>query len=84
MTLHLQDYSSFFPPEEFSALTAAYDAAWHDLWAKRLTLNAAQIPVLKTNLTQIILASACNGKRDMEQLKDIALRSVSVQSRAFR
>jgi hypothetical protein len=82
MTLHLQDYSSFFPPEEFNALTAAYDAAWQDLWTKRLTLNADQVPVLKKNLTQIILASACNGKRDMEQLKGIALRSVSVQSRA--
>ena len=26
-------------------------------------------PVLKKNLAQIILALACNGKRDMEQLK---------------
>jgi hypothetical protein len=31
----------------------------------------------KKNLAQIILASACKGKRDVEQLKDIALRSVS-------
>jgi hypothetical protein len=81
--MRLRDYSTFFQPEEFNALTAAYDAAWHDLWTKRLTLTADQAPVLKQNLTQIILASACNGKRDVEQLKEIALRGVSGRSRAF-
>jgi hypothetical protein len=66
----------------FQENRGSYDAAWQDLWAKRLTLNADQVPVLKKNLTQIILASACNGRRDVEQLKDIALRCVSVRSRA--
>ena len=47
---------------------------------KRLTLDADQVPVLKKNLAQIILASACNGKRDVEQLKEIALRGVSGRS----
>ena len=75
--MRLRDNSSIFHPEEFDSLTAAYDAAWQDLWTKRLTLTADQVPVLKTNLAQIILASACNGKRDAEQLKDIALRGVS-------
>ena len=75
--MRLRDYSSFFRPEEFDALTAAYDAAWQDLWTKRLTLTADQVPVLRKNLAQIILASACNGKRDVEQLKEIALRGVS-------
>jgi hypothetical protein len=79
--MHLRDYSSFFHPEEFGALTAAYDAAWQDLWAKRLTLTADKVPVLKKNLAQIILASACNGKRDVEQLKEIALRGVSASQR---
>jgi hypothetical protein len=79
--MHLRDYSSFFQPEEFDARTAAYDAAWQQLWAKRLTLPSEQVPVLKKNLSQIILASACNGKRDVEQLKEIALRGVSGQSR---
>jgi hypothetical protein len=74
--MHLRDYSSFFQPEEFVSLTAAYDAAWQQLWAKRLTLTSDQVPVLKKNLAQIILASACNGKRDVEQLKEIALRGV--------
>ena len=78
--MRLRDYSSFFQPEEFDALTAAYEAAWQDLWTKRLTLNPDQVPVLKKNLAQIILASACNGKRDMQQLKEIALRGVSGRS----
>jgi hypothetical protein len=75
--MHLRDYSSFFQPEEFDALTAAYDAAWQHLWTNRPTLTADQAPVLQKNLAQIILASACNGKRDVEQLKEIALRGVS-------
>jgi hypothetical protein len=74
--MHLRDYSSFFQPEEFDALTAAYDAAWQHLSTNRLSLTADQVPVLKKNLAQIILASACNGKRDVEQLKEIALRGV--------
>ena len=74
--MHLRDYSSFFQPEEFDALTAAYDAAWQHLWTNR-PLTADQAPILKKNLAQIILASACNGKRDVEQLKEIALRGVS-------
>ena len=79
--MQLRDYSSYCQPEEFDALTAAYDAAWQELWAKRLTLPSEQVPVLKKNLSQIILASACNGKRDVEQLKESALRGVSGQSR---
>jgi hypothetical protein len=81
--MRLRDYSYFFRPEEFDALTAAYDAAWQDLWTKRLTLTADQVPVLKKNLAQIILASACNGKRDVEQLKEIALRGVSGRNHVF-
>jgi hypothetical protein len=81
--MHLRDYSSFFQPEEFIALTAAYDAAWQHLWTKRLNLTADQVPVLKKNLAQIILASACNGNRDVEQLKEIALRGVSGRAPAF-
>jgi hypothetical protein len=34
-------------------------------------------PCAEKKLAQIILASACNGKRDVAQLKDIALRGVS-------
>ena len=74
--MRLRDYSSFFQPEELEALVAAHEAAWHDLWIKRLSLSADQSVVLRKNLAQLILASACNGKRDSEQLKAIALRGV--------
>jgi len=74
--MRLQDYSSYFCPQEFESLTAAYDAAWQDLWTERLTLEADQVSVLKGKLAQIILASACNGNRDLEQLKETALRGI--------
>ena len=75
--MRLQHYSSFFRPEEFDAMTAAYNAAWQHLQTNRPTLTADQVRVLKKNLAQIILASACTGKRDVERLKEIALRGVS-------
>lgn len=75
--MHLRDYSSFFRPEEFNAIMAAYDAAWQHLRTNRSTLTADQVQVLKKNLAQIILASACNGKRDVARLTEIALRGVS-------
>ena len=77
--MRLQDYSSYFRLQEFESMTAAYDAAWQDLWTKRLTLEADQVSVLKRNLTQIILASACNGNCDVEHLKETALRGVSAR-----
>ena len=43
----------------------------------RPTLTADQVQVLKKNLAQIILASACNGKRDLVRLTEIAVRGVS-------
>jgi len=75
--MRLRDYSPFFEPEELDAMTAAYDAAWQHLRTNRRTLTAGQVQVLKKNLVQIILASACNGKRDVMRLKEIALRGVS-------
>src|SRR5215510_15668243 len=75
-------YSAYFRPEELDVLDAAYDAAWQDLWTERLTLGAEQASALQKNLAQIILASACNGKRDVDQLKEVALRGVSRQTRA--
>jgi len=75
--MRLQDYSSYFRPEEFEAMMAAHDAAWQHLRAHRVTLTGEQIRVLKKNLAQIILASSCTGKREVERLKEIALRGVS-------
>lgn len=75
--MRLRDYSPFFEPEELNAMTAAYDAAWQHMRTNRPRLTAEQAQVLKRNLAQIILASACNGKRDVVRLKEIALRGVS-------
>ena len=75
--MRLQDYSRFFQPEEFASMSAAYEAAFRHLRTNRRTLTADQVRILKRNLAQIILASACNGKRDAAQLKEIALRGVS-------
>jgi len=72
--MRLRDYLSFFRPEEFDAMTAAYDAA-----TEMPTLTADQGQVLKKNLAQMILASACTGKRDVVRLKEIALRGVSAR-----
>ena len=69
-----RDYSSFFPTNELDAFTAAFDEAWKLL---RDTGNTAdQVAVLKRNLAQIILASACKGEREVEQLKAIALKAL--------
>ena len=75
-----RDYSPFFLPEELDALTAAFEAAWQHLRLNRLTLSAEQERLLKRNLAQIILDSARNGTRDVEELKEIALRHVSGRS----
>jgi hypothetical protein len=74
-------YSAYFSPVEVKALSTAYDAAWNDLWAQRLTLPPDQIPLLKRKLAQLILASACNGKRDVAELKRTALRGALARHR---
>jgi hypothetical protein len=71
-----QKYAAFFRPDELDVLTAAYDAAWQHVWTTN-ALNETQAAVIKENLAQIILASACSGERDMERLKEIALRAVT-------
>jgi hypothetical protein len=82
--MQLRDFAAFFEPEEFAALGAAYDAAWSELWTTRLTLTTAQATILKRNLVQILLAAACHGIRDGDQLKEIALRGVSGGHQAFK
>ena len=70
-----REFSSYFMSDELNAFTAAYEAAWQHLWATSLTPD--QAAALKKKLAQIILASACNGEREAEQLKDTALRALS-------
>jgi hypothetical protein len=73
-------YAAFFQPHELEALTAAYDAVWQHIQATN-AIEAAEALVLKDNLAQIILASACTGERDTERLKQIALRAVLIKQR---
>jgi hypothetical protein len=75
--MRLQDFASFFRRDEFDAMTAAHDAAWHHLRSRKPALTDDQARNLKRKLTQIILASACNGNRDVVRLKEIALRGIS-------
>jgi hypothetical protein len=70
-----EKYAAFFQPHELDALTAAYDAVWQQVQATK-HLKAREASVIKNNLAQIILASACTGARDTERLKQIALRAV--------
>ncbi len=68
-------YAAFFQPQELAALTAAYDAAWQEVHATK-PITPSEASVIKNNLAQIILASACTGERDTERLTQIALRAV--------
>ena len=68
-----REYSSYFSTDELAAFTAAYDAAWKHLRDADTTPD--QAAVLKRNLAQIILASACKGARETEELKAIALKA---------
>ena len=69
-----RDYSSFFPTNELDAFTAAFDEAWKLLRDTGTTPD--QGAVLKRNLAQVILASACKGEREVEALKAIALKAL--------
>ena len=68
-------YAAFFQPQELDALTAAHDAAWQEVQATK-PITPSEASVIKNNLAQIILASACTGERDTERLTQIALRAV--------
>ena len=69
-----REYSSYFPTDELDAFTAAYEAAWKHLRDTGTTPDHAF--VLRKKLAQVILASACKGEREVEQLKAIALKAL--------
>ena len=52
-----------------------YQAAWQHFQVTPTTAPH-QADILKKNLAQIILASACKGEREVEKLKAIALRAL--------
>jgi hypothetical protein len=73
-TAPFKTYKRFFTPDELEAMAAAYDAAWQDLWASGLAPSEAER--VQKQLAQVILAAACAGTRDIERLKETALRAI--------
>jgi hypothetical protein len=73
-----REYSPFFGPEDLRTLTAAFDATWQELSAANADLSTEDKAVLmKKKLAQRILVSAtAGGVRDVETLKEQALRSL--------
>jgi hypothetical protein len=73
-----QQYAPFFRPEELDTLTAAFNATWRELSAAGMDLsNDDKVSLLKRQLAQRILVSAtAGGVRDVDTLKDQALRSL--------
>ena len=78
-TVPFQQYAPFFKPEELDTLTAAFEATWQVLSASGLDLSSEdKIALVKRKLAQRILVSAtAGGVRDVETLKEQALRSLS-------
>ena len=73
-----KEYAPFFKPEELDTLTAAFDATWQELSAANLDLcTEDKIALMKKKLAHRILVSAtAGGVRDVETLKEHALRSL--------
>ena len=74
-----QPYASYFKPEELDTLTAAFNATWQELSAAGMDLSTEdKVALVKRKLAQRILVSAtAGGVRDVETLKEQALRSLS-------
>jgi hypothetical protein len=74
-----QRYAPFFEPEELDTLTAAFNATLQELRASGIDLSSEdKVALVKRKLAQRILVSAtAGGVRDVETLKEQALRSLS-------
>jgi hypothetical protein len=74
-----QQYAPFFKPEELDTLTAAFNATLQELRASGIDLSSEdKVALVKRKLAQRILVSAtAGGVRDVETLKEQALRSLS-------
>lgn len=73
-----REYAAYFKPEELATLTAIFDAAYQDLSVTHTNLtNEEKMALLKKKLMQRILVSAtAGGVRDLDTLKEQALRSL--------
>jgi hypothetical protein len=74
-----QEFAPFFGPDELEAMTAAYNAAWYQLWLAGIAVTLHPDAVRK-KLAQVILAAACTGKREQKRLEAIAIKALSHQS----
>lgn len=75
-----QDFAPFFGPDELEAMTAAYNAAWYQLWLAGIAVTLHP-DALRKKLAQVILAAACTGKREQKRLEAIAIKALSHRSR---
>jgi hypothetical protein len=72
-----QEYAAHFGPEDLKTLTAAFDATWQELSANPDLTTQDKIALMKKKLAHRILVSAtAGGVRDVETLKEQALRSL--------
>jgi hypothetical protein len=74
-----QQYAPFFEPEELDTLSAAFNATLQELRASGIDLSSEhKVALVKRKLAQRILVSAtAGGVRDVDTLKEQALRSLS-------
>ena len=74
-----RQYAPFFKPEELDTLTAAFDAAWSELSAAsgmNLSTETQAMLVKKRLAQRILVSAAAGGIRDLDTLKEQALRSM--------
>jgi hypothetical protein len=66
-----------FDPETVKLLSAALQAAWHDLERDEPKNSAAKKAKLIRAMTQNFLAAAASGERDPQRLKACALNGAA-------
>jgi hypothetical protein len=73
-----REFAPYFGPEDLKVLEAAFDATWQELSATKSELNTEEkVALMKKKLAHRILVSAtAGGVRDVETLKEHALRSL--------
>jgi hypothetical protein len=73
-----RQYAPYFEPEELETLTAAFDAIWLELVATGIDLSTEEkVARMRKNIAQRILVSAtAGGVRDVETLREQAIRSL--------
>ena len=72
-----QQYAPHFAPEELALLTAAFDATWEELSANPHLTTEDKIALMKKKLAhRILVSTTAGGVRDVQTLKEQALRSL--------